>query len=78
MWSISLRNAEHVRHYSMCPHERAGWEVKLEEDSELTHRACYHDWHRVEQALAVFRLEVSDLTARGWQVARDEAPREHA
>jgi hypothetical protein len=29
---------------------------------------CYHDWHRVERALAIFRLEVSELTERGWQV----------
>jgi hypothetical protein len=25
------------------------------------------DWHRVERALAYFRREVNDLTARGWQ-----------
>jgi hypothetical protein len=78
MFSISLRNADHIRHYSIDSHERSGWEVKLEEDCELTHRVCYQDWHRVERALAVFKDEVSDLTARGWQIASDETRLENA
>ena len=67
MLSISLRNAEHTRRYSISALSDAGWEVKLEREGELTHHVCYHDWHRVERALAIFRLEVSELTARGWQ-----------
>ncbi|MGE5245235.1 MAG: hypothetical protein ACM3SQ_13480 [Betaproteobacteria bacterium] len=41
--------------------------MKLEENRELTRYACYRDWHRVERALASFELEVSRLTASGWQ-----------
>ena len=51
--------------------------MKLEEDCELTHRVCYQDWHRVERALAVFKDEVSDLTAQGWQIASDETRRKN-
>jgi len=78
MFSISLRNADHIRHYSIGSHESSGWEVKLEEDSELTRRVFYQDWHRVERALASFKHEVSDLTARGWQIASDQTHHENA
>jgi hypothetical protein len=30
----------------------------------------YHDWHRVERALALFRLEVAELSERGWREVR--------
>jgi hypothetical protein len=66
MLSISLRNAEHTRSYSISALSDDGWEVKLEREGELTHHVWYHDWHRVERALAMFRLEVSELTASGW------------
>jgi hypothetical protein len=68
MFSISLQRAEHVRRYSIRSMEGAGWEVKLEEDRMLTRHIRYHDWHRVERALAIFRREVADLTAQGWEV----------
>jgi hypothetical protein len=67
MFDVSLRHANHTRHYSVLPLERAGWEVRLEEDRELTRHARYDDWHRVERALATFQLEVSRLRASGWQ-----------
>jgi hypothetical protein len=67
MLSIMLRKAEHTRRYLISTLSDAGWEVKLEQEGELTHHVYYHDWHRVERALAMCRLEVSELTARGWQ-----------
>ena len=67
MFTVVLRNAASTRRYSISPLGDAGWEVILERDGELPHHVCYHDWHRVERTLAMFRLEVSELTARGWQ-----------
>ena len=67
MFAISLRHADQIRRYSIGPLESSGWEVKLETDRQLMRHTTYHDWHRVERALAEFRLEVSDLTARGWE-----------
>lgn len=67
MFSICLRNATSTRRYSIAQLSDAGWEVKLEREGQLTHHVRYRDWHRVERALAIFRLEVSELTARGWQ-----------
>jgi hypothetical protein len=66
MFSISLRHATRTRHYSIAALATSGWEVTLEDEGELT-RHVYHDWHRVERALALFQLEVSELTARGWE-----------
>jgi hypothetical protein len=68
MFSVVLRNAASTRRYSISPLSDAGWEVILERDGEQPHHVWYHDWHRVERTLAMFRLEVSELTARGWQV----------
>jgi hypothetical protein len=68
MFSIVLRNAASTRRYSISAHNESGWEVVLERDGESPHHVCYRDWHRVERTLAMFQLEVSDLTARGWQV----------
>jgi seryl-tRNA synthetase len=67
MFSISLRNARETRHYSISSLGNLGWEVKLEEAGEITRHVYYHDWHRVERALALFQLEVSNLTEHGWQ-----------
>jgi hypothetical protein len=75
MYRLSLRSADHVRHYSIVSTGQSGWEVKLEEDETLRRRDLYQDWHRVERALALFELEVSELTAQGWRVAREDVSR---
>ena len=67
-FSVSLHRAEHTRHYSIEPQSGSGWEVKLEEDRAVCHRAFYRDWHRVERALEAFRLEVRNLMSRGWTI----------
>jgi hypothetical protein len=68
MFSISLRNDDdRTRSYSISSLGEAGWEVKLEQEGELTRHVYYHDWHRVERVLALFQLEVSDLTEHGWR-----------
>ena len=68
MLSITLRRAEHERHYSIQLIRHAGWEVRLEEDRTVKHHIRYDDWHRVERAVELFRREVEDLTAQGWVV----------
>ena len=59
-----------VKHYSISPRPREGWIVRLEEDRRLVRQTCYRDWHRVERAAAIFRLQVADLMARGWEPGR--------
>ena len=69
MFHISLRRADHTRHYSISALTESGWEVKLEEDRELRRRDVYQDWHRVERVMALFDREVSALRESGWLVA---------
>lgn len=68
MFRLSLRSAEHVRHYSISAAQPSGWEVRLEEDLELRRIDHYQDWHRVERARALFEQEASELQANGWFV----------
>ncbi len=67
MFSICLRHADQMRRYSISGHS-GGWEITSAENDTLTRHVHYHDWHRVERVLALFRREVADLTAQGWQV----------
>ena len=69
-YSITLHLAEHVKQYSIYPRRSEGWIVSLEEDRTLIRRTCYRDWHRVERAAAIFRMEVAGLIARGWELRR--------
>ncbi len=68
MFSIALRHEQHTRQYAMSASQPSGWELTLQEDLERTRSVHFEDWHRVERAVAVVRLEVENLTARGWQV----------
>jgi hypothetical protein len=68
MFSMSLRLADHVREYYVSARQSTGWEVRLQEDFTLKRHVWYHDWHRVERTLGLFRQEVADLTAQGWQI----------
>lgn len=68
MFDKRLRQAEHIRHYSITSSEDSGWEVRLEEDEKLRRHDYYQDWHRVERAMALFEREVMELTSRGWQL----------
>ena len=74
MFHRSIQRADHVRRYSIRSAGPSGWEVTLEEDRTLRHRAYYHDWHRVERALALFEREVDELTEQGWHAAADYQP----
>jgi len=69
MFSVRLRRANQVRDYRIRDAGADGWEVRLEEDRTVRRLERYQDWHRVERALAMFEREVSDLRARGWQIA---------
>ena len=68
MFSIALRHEQHTRQYDVSTSQPSGWEFTLLEDREPTKHVHFEDWHRVERAMAVVRLEVEDLTARGWRV----------
>ena len=68
MFALTLRQANHVRHYSIVRSGLLGWEIRLEEDSKLRRLDHYRDWHRVERAMALFTIESSQLQESGWRV----------
>lgn len=71
MFSVVLSNAGETRRYSISGLSPSGWEVTVERKGELVRHAFYHDWHRVERLLALFRWEIRELTARGWKPIRN-------
>ncbi len=68
MFAVCLRDAEHVREFFVSHRSAAGWEIRSQEDHTLKRHAWYHDWHRVERTVDLFRREVNDLIASGWQI----------
>ena len=70
MFSIILRKAGQIRRYSVSALVDSGWQVTREQDGEPPRRTSYDDWHRVERALALLRMEVSELLACGWSEVR--------
>ena len=68
MLSIALRREEHTRQYAVSPSQPSGWELTLLEDLERIKQVHFEDWHRVERAVAVVRLEIEELRSRGWRV----------
>jgi hypothetical protein len=66
MFAVRLAHDDHVRLYSIRAAGTDGWEVRLEEDEKLRRLDHYHDWHRVERTLALFKREVSQLREQGW------------
>jgi len=72
MFDLCLQSAQQTRRYSIVSAEPSGWLVRFEEDRNLRRHDCYHDWHRVERALAQFRVEVTSLRASGWEIAPND------
>jgi hypothetical protein len=68
MFALTLRQADHVRRYSVVRMGLLGWEIRLEADSKLQRLDHYQDWHRVERVLALFEREASELQESGWRV----------
>ena len=66
MFTKELRQAGHIRKFSISERGRAGWEVRDTQDDRVLKQICYTDWHRVERALNVFTLQIGDLERKGW------------
>ena len=67
MFTRELKQAGHVKRFTVREAQGDGWEVREEVDSQLVSRARYHDWHRVERALMRIDAQVSDLERQGWR-----------
>jgi hypothetical protein len=67
MFNTQLTQDGHTRRFCIQRARDDGWEVVEEADSRVIRRMQYHDWHRVERALAAMSAEVLALEDQGWQ-----------
>ncbi len=67
MYARLLRNASHIRRFTIRNTDTAGWEVLDEHDSTILKSAQYRDWHRVERARLTFAIEAVSLCEKGWE-----------
>jgi len=67
MFAKELRQAGHTKRFTISQAGSEGWEVRVEQDSEVVRRVCYTDWHRVERAALIMSLQVSELEESGWR-----------
>lgn len=73
MFSKTLTQAGHTRCFIVSARPTIGWEVRIEQDSQVVRHASYTDWHRVERALGSIERQVDQLKAQGWQTTPDGA-----
>lgn len=67
MFAKELRQAGHIRKFSISERGGQGWEVREIQDDRVLKQICYTDWHRVERALHVFTMQIGDLERQGWR-----------
>ena len=70
MFAKELRQAGHTKRFTISEAGSEGWEVRVEQDSEVVRRVHYTDWHRVERAVLMLSLQVSELENNGWLETR--------
>lgn len=56
----------HTRDFLVEIGSELGWVVREEEDSRVVKSTRVRDWHRVEQAIALFAIEATRLERDGW------------
>jgi len=56
MVTHELTESGHTKRFTIT-RGAAGWDVTEERDSEVVRVVTYTDWHRVERAMQVFRLQ---------------------
>jgi hypothetical protein len=67
MYQSSFRYDQQTRHFTVRYTERFGWEVLDATNAHVVRRAVYHDWHRVERAMAMIKYEEALLRRAGWR-----------
>jgi len=67
IFSRRLRSQDHIKEFVVADADELGWEVREEEDHRIVKRTRMHDWHRVENAMRRFTLEVTQLQRVGWE-----------
>ena len=71
MFAKELRQAGHTKRFTISQAGSEGWEVRVEQDSQVVRRVHYTDWHRVERAALMMRFRCSSWKAE--RLAREPA-----
>jgi hypothetical protein len=61
-----LRSHNHVKAFVVDRVGERGWEMREEDDHRVVKRTLTRDWHRVENAMMRFALQVTQLERAGW------------
>ena len=67
MFDKELTQAGHTKRFTISDAGSSVWEVKVEQDSQVVRSVFYTDWHRVERAVLVLSMQVSELEENGWR-----------
>jgi hypothetical protein len=67
MFTTQLTQAGHTRRFSVERLADDGWEVRVEQDSQIVRQVRYTDWRRVERAVLRIEQEVQELHDLGWR-----------
>ena len=67
MFAKELKQAGHTKRFTISQAGAEGWEVREEQDSHIVKQVFYQDWHRVERAVQIMTLRVTELEQNGWQ-----------
>jgi hypothetical protein len=68
MFVLELRRGTETRSF-LVSSERAGWLLSEQSNRQTIRRVRYHDWHRVERAIALIRHDAAALEEQGWSVS---------
>ena len=66
MYDTALQKARQLRRFTIRQ-QGLGWEVVEQNERTIVKRLLLSDWHRVERAMAMIKIEEADLQRRGWQ-----------
>ncbi len=67
MFVLKLGRGDETRSFSLRTATLAGWELSEEANRRPVRTVRYSDWHRVERAIAIIRLQAATLERDGWK-----------
>ena len=63
--AATLTRADQTRSFHVLA-SSSGWEVSESKNDRVVYRRSCADWHRLEEVLARFELEILELLNQGW------------
>jgi hypothetical protein len=67
LFATTLVRADQARKFLIRLNRSEGWEATVSDDLRILQQHLYTDWHRVEQAIELFRIQIARLYEEGWR-----------